>query len=50
MFKALDSLIGLVILVLVLKWAMPQEVGDLVSQILVRILSLLQDLLNQVTI
>lgn len=50
MFKALDSLIGLIVLILILKWVMPQEVGDLVSQILIRILILFQDLLNQIII
>jgi hypothetical protein len=50
MFKLLDGAIGVIVLILILKWAMPQEVGDLVSKILIQGLTLINDLLAQVTI
>lgn len=50
MFKLLDGAIGAIVLILILKWAMPQEVGDLVSEILIKGLTLINDLLTQVAI
>jgi len=48
MFKVLDSFIGVIVLILILKWAMPQEVGNLVTQILIKGLTLVNNLLAQV--
>jgi len=48
MFKALNGFIGVIVLILVLKWALPKEAVDLASQILIKVLTLIRDLLAQV--
>lgn len=48
--KALNGFIGVIVLILVLKWAVPQEAVDLASQILVKVLTLIRDLLMQINV
>lgn len=50
MFKMIDSFIGLFVLILILKLAMPKEISDLISEILVKVLTLANDSLVQVTL
>jgi hypothetical protein len=46
--KELSSIIGFLILILVLRWAMPTEATALASEILVKILTIIRDLIVQV--
>lgn len=46
--KELSSIIGFLVLVLVLRWAMPPEASALAGEILVKILTILRDLIMQV--
>jgi hypothetical protein len=46
--KELNGFIGVIILILVLKWALPQEAVDLAGQILIKVLTLVRNLLMQV--
>ncbi len=48
MFKELSGLLGFLALLLVLRWAMPPEASALASEILVKLLSIIRDLLSQV--
>jgi len=48
--KGLNSLIGFLVLIMVLRWAMPQEASALAGEILVKILTILRDLISQVQI
>lgn len=48
--KELSSIIGFLVLILVLRWAMPEEAAALASEILVKILTILRDLIVQVQI
>lgn len=50
MFKTLNGFLGIIILIVVLKWALPQEAVALASQILVKILTLIRDLITQVNL
>lgn len=50
MFKALNGFLAMIVLIVVLKWALPQEAVDLASQILVKVLTLIRDLLQQVNL
>lgn len=50
MFRLFDSLLGMLVLIIILKFALPKEVGDLVTEILVKLLSLAKNLLDQKTI
>ncbi|MFA5184420.1 MAG: hypothetical protein WC456_02725 [Patescibacteria group bacterium] len=50
MFRTLNGFIALIVLIIVLKWALPQEAVELASQILVKILILIRDLLQQVNV
>jgi len=47
--KDLSGFIGFLILILVLRWAMPEEASTLASEILVKILTIIRDLLMQVS-
>jgi len=46
--KELSSIIGFLVLILVLRWAMPEEAATLASEILVKILTIIRDLIVQV--
>jgi hypothetical protein len=48
MFKFINGLLGAVVIVLFLKWLFPPEASDLAKQILIKILSLINDLLAMV--
>ncbi len=48
MLQTINGFIGIIILILILKWALPSEAADLAGQILIKILSLIRDLLLQV--
>ncbi len=48
MFKELSGFLGVLVLLLILRWALPPEVASLASEILVKILSIIRDLLMQV--
>ncbi|MFA5754734.1 MAG: hypothetical protein WC905_05345 [Patescibacteria group bacterium] len=48
MFKFLNGLLGVIVIVLILKWLFPPEASDLAGQILVKVLSLIRDLLANV--
>jgi hypothetical protein len=48
MFRTLNGLLFIVVAILVLKFALPAEVTDLASQILIKVLTLIRDLLAQV--
>jgi len=48
--KTLNGFIAVIVLILVLKWAVPQEAVDLASQILVKVLTLIRDLLMQINV
>lgn len=48
MFKMIDSFIGIFVLILILKLAMPKEIGDLISEIFVKVLTFANDSLTQV--
>ncbi|OQB93030.1 MAG: hypothetical protein BWX82_00689 [Parcubacteria group bacterium ADurb.Bin115] len=48
--KGLNSLIGFLVLIMVLRWAMPPEASALASEILVKILTILRDLISLVQI
>jgi len=50
MFKLLDSAVGIIILILILKWTMTQEVGDLFNEIIIRFLTLINNILMQVNV
>lgn len=50
MFKLLDSFIGIFVLILLIKMFMPQEIGDLISELFLKVFTLLNDLLAQVQI
>ena len=47
MFKTLNGFLGLIILIIVLKWALPEETVSLANEILFKLLSLIRDLLAQ---
>jgi len=48
--KGLNGLIGFLVLIMVLRWAMPPEASALASEILVKILTILRDLISLVQI
>jgi len=48
--RTLNGFIAVIVLILVLKWAVPQEAVDLASQILIKILTLIRDLLTQINV
>lgn len=50
MFKALNGFLAMIVLIVVLKWALPFEAVDLATQILVKVLTLIRDLLQQVNL
>jgi len=50
MFRTLNGFIAVIVLIVVLKWALPPESVALASQILIKILTLIRDLLQQVNI
>ena len=50
MFKLLDSFIGIFVLILLIKMFMPQEIGDLISELFLKVFTLLNDLLAQAQI
>lgn len=46
--KELSGFIGFLVIILVLRWAMPSEASALAGEILIRILTIIRDLLTQV--
>jgi len=46
--KELSGLIGFLMLIMVLRWSMPPEASALAGEILVKILTILRDLISQV--
>jgi len=48
MFKLIDGFIGIFVLIILIKMFMPQEIGDLVSEIFLKVFTLLNDSLAQV--
>jgi hypothetical protein len=50
MFKGLSGFIAVIVIILILKSAVPQEATDLASQILIKVLTLIRDLLAQVSL
>jgi hypothetical protein len=50
MFRVLNGFLAIIVLIVVLKWALPAEAVELASQILIRILTLVRDLLQQVNL
>lgn len=46
--KELSGFIGFLVIILVLRWAMPEEISALASEILIKILTIIRDLLMQV--
>jgi len=50
MFQAINSFIGLALVILILKWVLPLEAVELAAQILIKILTLIRDLLAQVNL
>lgn len=47
MFKGISEFLGVLLLLLILRWLLPSEVGQLASEILVKILTIIRDLLLQ---
>ena len=50
MFKTLNGFLAMIVLIVVLKWALPPEAVELATQILVKVLTLIRDLLQQVNL
>jgi hypothetical protein len=48
--KLFNSFFGLLVLILIFKFAVPNEVADLATQIVVKVLTLIRDLLAQITL
>jgi hypothetical protein len=48
MFKLIDSLLGILVIIVLIKIFMPQEISDLVSEILIKGFTLINDSLSQV--
>ncbi len=48
--KGLNGLIDFLVLIMVLRWAIPPEASALASEILVKILTILRDLISLVQI
>ena len=46
--RELSGLIGFLVLIMVLRWAMPPEASALAGEILVKILTIIRDLISQV--
>jgi len=49
MFRLLNGFLGVIILILILKWLFPPEASDLAGQILVKVLTLTRDLLASIS-
>jgi len=47
MFKILNTFLTLLALLVVLRWLLPSEIGELASEILIMFLTLIKDLLSQ---
>lgn len=47
MFKLIDSLLGVLVLIILIKIFMPQEISDLISEIFIKGFTLINDLLAQ---
>ncbi len=50
MFKELNGFLGVMMLLLVLRWALPEEISALAGEILVKILTIIRDLITQAQI
>lgn len=48
--KLFNSFFGLLVLILIFKFFLPSEVSDLASQILIKVFTLIRDLLMQVNL
>lgn len=42
------ELLGFMLVLVIVKFALPQEAGDLLTEILLKVLTLMRDLVNQV--
>jgi len=49
MFKLLNTFLTTIVILIILRWLLPPEVGELASQILIQILTLVRDLVAQFT-
>lgn len=49
MFKALNGFLGIIVLILILRWGLP-EVADLLQQILIMVFTLIRDFLQQIEV
>jgi len=50
MFRLIDSFIGILVLIILIKIFMPQEIGDLIGEIFIKVFTLLNDLLAQAAV
>ncbi|NCN99989.1 hypothetical protein GW920_02595 [Candidatus Falkowbacteria bacterium] len=50
MFKGLSGFIAIIVIILIMKSAVPQEAVALANEILIKILSLIRDLLTQINL
>ena len=50
MFKILNTFLTTLAVLIILRWLLPPEIGELASQILIQILTLIRDLVSQLTI
>jgi hypothetical protein len=50
MFRLFNSFFALLLTIIVLKWLLPPELADLATQILVKILTIIRDLLATITL
>lgn len=50
MFRLFNGFLAIIVVIIVLRWFVPQEAADLASQILIKILTLIKDLLMQVNL
>jgi hypothetical protein len=50
MFKELNGFLGVMMLLLVLRWALPEEISALAGEILVKVLTIIRDLITQAQI
>jgi hypothetical protein len=50
MFKVLNSFLGIIVLIVLMRWVLPSETSELANQILIKVLTLINDLLQQVNL
>lgn len=47
MFKLIDSLLGIIVLIVLIKIFMPEEIGGLINEIFVKVFTLINDFLSK---